>query len=305
MGPIGFIGVGKMGAAMAARLLQRGATLVVCDPDPAACAALARAGAAVADTPRAVADQVPLAFACLPSGEISEQVALGPAGLVHGRTLRTYVETSTIGQQTMEHIARGLDGHGIDTVDAPVSGGPDGAAAGRLATVAAGPAAARARAAAAIASYAGTCVDAGPRAGMAQVFKLVNQGLTFASVALTAEAMAMGVKAGADARALLDFLNAGTARNWATAVKFPQSVLTRTFGHGHLGIVRKDLQLYLELCRRSGTPALMGGQAAALFELVESLFPGQADLASVVRLYETFTGAPVGGAATASNEEPR
>jgi 3-hydroxyisobutyrate dehydrogenase-like beta-hydroxyacid dehydrogenase len=283
---VGFIGLGRMGGAMARRLLRAGYAVVGCDPDAAAREAFQQAGGHIAAIPCDVADSAEVVLACLPGAGVSRSVAFGADGVAGGKAVRVYVETSTVGQAVMEDIASRLSASGIGVLDAPISGGPDGADAGTLAAVVSGAREAQALARPIMAAYASTVVDAGPQPGMAQVFKLVNQGLTFASFALTAEAVSAGVKAGADPQALLDFLNAGTSRNWATAVKFPQSVLPRKFGPGNLDIVKKDMALYLELCRQTGTPALLGQQADAIFSMAERVLPAPVDLASIVRFYE-------------------
>jgi len=290
---LGFVGLGQMGLAMARRLLAQGFDVVGCDPAVAARDALVRAGGRTAATPRQVADTAEVVLACLPSAEASLMVACGAEGIAEGAAVRVYVECSTLGPEAMREIAARLQGRGMDVLDAPISGGPAGAEAGTLATVVAGPIAARERAAAAIAAYAATIVPAGDEAGLAQVFKLANQGLTFASFVLTAEAVTAGVKAGADPEALLAFLNAGTARNWSTSVKFPQSVLAGRFGPGSLHIVRKDLAMYVAMCRRGGIVPSMGAEAEAIAAHADHTLSPPVDLASIVRLYEAAAGIEV------------
>jgi 3-hydroxyisobutyrate dehydrogenase-like beta-hydroxyacid dehydrogenase len=283
---IGFIGLGRMGAAMARRLLAAGAALTVCDLDAAACETLRAAGATVADDAAAVADRAALVFMCLPSAQVSREVALGSRGLVHGQAVRSVVECSTIGPRASGEIAAGLQARGIAFIDAPISGGVAGAEAATLTSVVSGPPEHRAVALTAIACWASTRIEAGANPGAAQVYKLVNQALTFATMVLAAEALACGVKAGAEPAALLDFVNASTGRNWATSVKFPQDVMQGRTGTGSLAIPLKDLRLYLEMCRETGTPSLLGGQALLVLEMVERLLPPPVDLGSVADLFE-------------------
>lgn len=297
-GTVGCIGLGRMGLAMARRLLQQGWHVVGCDPAAAARADLRAAGGELAGTAREVADAAVVVLACLPSAAVSQAVLRGPDGLLAGSTVQVHVECSTIGPQAMRGLAQELATRDIALLDAPISGGPPAALEGRLATVLAGSEAARLLARPILETLATSIVEAGPQPGQAQVFKLVNQGLTFASFLLTAEAMAAGVKAGADPVALLRFLNAGTARNWATTVKFPQGVLPRRFGDGNLDIVRKDMAMYLDLCRESGVPHALGAQADALFALADTLLPAPVDLASAVRLYELAAGIEIRAAAS-------
>jgi 3-hydroxyisobutyrate dehydrogenase-like beta-hydroxyacid dehydrogenase len=168
-----------------------------------------------------------IAFACLPSPEISRQVALDPAGIAACRELGVYVEMSTIGSTAVKEIAEGLDKTGIAVLDAPVSGGPRGARAGTLSTMVAGPRAALEKAKPYLETIARNVFYIGEAPGLGQVTKLANNMISAAGMAVAFEASAMAVKAGVDARVLIDTINASTGRNSATMDKFPASVLTR------------------------------------------------------------------------------
>jgi len=135
---VGLIGAGNMGQGMALRMLDEGVDLTVCDRKPAALAPLRERGAKLADTPVVLADSCELIIASMPSREVSLAVALGDQGVVNGKALRVYVETSTLGSGTIEKIATGLRAKGIGLIDAPVSGGPPGARAGTLAVLSSG-----------------------------------------------------------------------------------------------------------------------------------------------------------------------
>ena len=131
----GFIGVGNMGGAMALRLLDAGFPLTVCDPSPAAVAAMVQRGAQVAASPKEVADRAEIVFASLPSQEISKDVALGKTGIATGSAIKVYVEMSTLGTKMVQSIADGLLPSGIGLIESPVSGGPLGAKAGTLTAI--------------------------------------------------------------------------------------------------------------------------------------------------------------------------
>ena len=104
--PLGFIGCGHMGGAMALRLAEAGYSLVVCDPDATRLEPLLAKGAIAAATPREVADRAEIVFACLPSQKISRDVAYGDDGVVGGKAIRIYIESSTIGQPTIARNRR-------------------------------------------------------------------------------------------------------------------------------------------------------------------------------------------------------
>jgi len=135
---LGFIGVGVMGRPMARRLLQHGHSLVIYDKDQAALDELAALGARIAESVREVADNAEIIFTSLPSPAIFKAVALGPDGIIEGRAVRTLVDLSTVGSRAEQEVAAGLAARGIDTVDAPVSGGAAGANSGSLAMMVAG-----------------------------------------------------------------------------------------------------------------------------------------------------------------------
>src|SRR5262245_22842462 len=126
---LAFIGCGAMGAPIAERLIDVAHELCVYDPNPAATAPLVARGAIASSSLREAANGCEVAFACLPSPEISLEVALGAGGIAKCRDLGVYVEMSTIGSRTVKDIASELGKSGIAVLDAPVSGGPRGARA--------------------------------------------------------------------------------------------------------------------------------------------------------------------------------
>jgi 2-hydroxy-3-oxopropionate reductase len=287
---IGFIGVGNMGGAMMRRLLGKGYEVLAYDVDPAANERVRAAGARIAASPREVADRMEIVFACLPSTAISNAVAFGPDGVSGGKAVKIYVETSTIGRAPMAAIAQKLAASGIALVDAPISGAVSGAEAGTLISILSGDPAATARVEPIIAEYTARRLPAGPEAGMSQVYKLVNQGLIFSTVVATVEAVAAGVKAGADPELLIEFLNGALGRNFVTAQTFPNVILPGKFGRGNLSIVLKDTDLFADMCREVGAPTLISGVARAFWAMVAGPFGKKAELPAAALLYEEWTG---------------
>ena len=119
---IAFIGCGAMGAPIAERLIDAGYTVRLFDPRAEAMQPLAARGGVATSSPRDAATSAEVAFACLPSPEISRAVAFGADGVADAASLRTYVEMSTIGSATIKEIATELAGKNIVTLDAPASG---------------------------------------------------------------------------------------------------------------------------------------------------------------------------------------
>ncbi len=296
MARIAFIGCGAMGAAIAERLIDAGHALRVHDPNPAATASLIARGAIAAPSPRAAAEQSEVAFACLPSPEISDQVALDRDGIATCKNLSAYVEMSTIGSKTVKTIAQGLATAGIPLLDAPVSGGPRGARAGTLSIMIAGDRATFDRLKPLFDSVARNVFYLGETPGLGQVTKLANNMISAAGMAAACEASAMAVKAGVNARTLIDTVNASTGRNSATMDKFPASVLTRSFDYGgKLSTMYKDVLLCLEEARELNVPMWVGSNVAQLWFHAITEGRSNDDYTTLIKMIENWAGVVVGG----------
>jgi 2-hydroxy-3-oxopropionate reductase len=290
---LGFVGLGAMGARIAGRLLDAGHRVVVCDARADAAAPLRERGAEVAATPRAVADLAATVFVSLPTPAIVRTVALGDDGLAGGGALRTYVDLSTTGPAVAEEIAAALAAHDVAAVDAPVSGGPAGAEAGRLTLMVAGPPAAVATVQPLLGHFAGRVFVVGEHAGQGQSAKVINNLMSACSIAITAEAMVLGARAGLDPATLLDVVDASSGQNNAASDKFPKQVLTRNFDHGfRLELMAKDVRLALDEAHRRQVPMLLGATVAELWNLAETQDVGE-DCTAIVRMFEQWGGATV------------
>jgi 3-hydroxyisobutyrate dehydrogenase-like beta-hydroxyacid dehydrogenase len=301
MTAVGFIGLGVMGAPMAGRLLAAGHRLVVFDAKPDAVRSLTEAGAQAARSPREVADRARCVFVCLPTPEVVEQVGLGDDGLLHGSAIQTYVDVSTTGADTAERIASALGARGVACVDAPVSGGPAGARAGTLSMMLAGSPEAIAAARPLLDVLGRSVFVVGDEPGQGQTVKVINNLMSAAAIAITAEALTVGVKAGLDPATVLEVVGASSGANNAAATKFPPHVLTRRFDHGfRLSLMAKDVRLCLSEARRRQVPMLLGGAVEQLWSLAEAVTAEGADCTELVRLVEGWADAriePRGGEA--------
>lgn len=253
MDQIGIIGVGNMGAPMAQHLLDLGAKLTVCDKNPHAIAPLAARGAAVVASPRELADQVDVILSSMPSHAASVEVALGEHGIVHGRRVKVYAETSTLGSAAMREIGAALAARNIGFLDAPVSGGPPGARAGTLSILVSGAKDTFERARETLGKVAANVFYLGEQPGTSQIVKLINNHVSAAGRLAVLEGLAMGVKAGIDPKTLNDVFNVSSGRNYTTTDKVPAAILTGTYQfNGPLTIGLKDHALLLEEARRLG-----------------------------------------------------
>lgn len=296
MARIAFIGCGAMGAPIAERLIDAGHALAIHDPDAKATAPLVRRGAVAAPSPRDAAEGSEIAFACLPSPEVSRKVALDADGVRGCKGLTAYVEMSTIGSKAVKAIAQGLGAAGIPLLDAPVSGGPRGARAGTLSTMVAGERATFERVKPLLDAVARNVFYVGETPGLGQVTKLANNMISAAGMAAAFEASAMAVKAGVDARTLIDTVNASTGRNSATMDKFPVSVLTRSFDYGgKLATMYKDVLLCLEEARDLEVPMWVGSNVVQLWFHAMTEGRGNDDYTTLIKMIENWAGVVVGG----------
>lgn len=291
--PIGFIGVGRMGGAMAARLLNAGHAITLCDPDEAAVRPLLEAGAVRARTPAAVASAARIVMTSLPTPQLVLDVVLGPEGIRDGSAVQTFVDLSTSGAAAAGWIDRVLRERGVSAVDAPVSGGIAGARAGTLALMVSGPRPAFA-AIEPILGILGRVFFVGEKPGLGQTLKLANNLMSQAAIAITAEALVLGVKAGLDPQVMLEVLNASSGRNTASADKFPNHVLTRRFDFGFTtGLALKDVRLCLEEAAALDAPMSLGVAVQQLLSDTQDAFGPDSDCTCVARTVEERAGCEI------------
>ncbi|HEX3688127.1 MAG TPA: NAD(P)-dependent oxidoreductase [Solirubrobacteraceae bacterium] len=292
--PVGFVGLGVMGGRMAQRLLCAGHPVVAYDPDVEAAAAAREAGATVAASPREVADAAAVVMVSLPSPEIVREVALGDDGLAKGSAIEVYVDLSTTGVATAQAVSDGLAAHDIAAVDAPVSGGPAGAEAGRLTSMVSGPSDPVERVRPLVEAFAGNVFVVGAEAGQGQAAKVINNLMSACSIAITAEAMVLGVRAGLDPAMLLDVIHVSSGANNAASDKFPKQVLTRAFAHGfRLDLMAKDVHLALDEARRLEVPMVLGSTVEELWRVADATGDDGRDCTEIVRMFEAWGGAEI------------
>jgi 3-hydroxyisobutyrate dehydrogenase-like beta-hydroxyacid dehydrogenase len=285
---IGFVGLGAMGQHMVSSLLDAGHELAVFDTRPEAIAPHAQRGAQACDSARAVADVAGTVLVSLPTPDVVEAVADELRG---GAAMRTYVDLSTTGPPVAAEVATRLAESGVAVIDAPVSGGVAGAQAGTLTIMAAGAADTFERTRPLLEALGRNVVHVGDEPGQGQLAKVLNNLLSATALAITAEAVALGVRGGLSARTLVDVFTNSSGRNSATDDKFPRHVLPRTFGAGfRTELMNKDVQLCLAEARRQGVPMVLGGSVAQLWSLAAATADDGADCTEIVRMIEDWAG---------------
>jgi 3-hydroxyisobutyrate dehydrogenase-like beta-hydroxyacid dehydrogenase len=286
----GFIGLGRMGGAMARRLLDAGHPVVAYDLSEAARDALASRGARIAPSAQAVADTAPIVFLSLPTPEIVLDTVLGANGVIAGGRLEVCVDLSTSGPDAAIRLAAGLSESRIASIEAPVSGGIKGAREGTLSLMVSGPAPAWQRVRPLLEIF-GRPFFMGERAGAGQTMKLVNNLLGACAIAITAEGMTIGAKAGLDAARMIEVLNVSSGRSSATHDKWPRAVLPRTFDFGFAaGLCLKDVRLCLAAARSLGVPLHVGAAVSGLLERTVSALGADADFTAMTKIVEHDAG---------------
>jgi 3-hydroxyisobutyrate dehydrogenase-like beta-hydroxyacid dehydrogenase len=292
---IGFIGVGRMGVRMARRLIDAGHALNIYDTSAEAMVPLVAAGATRADSPAAVASAAEIVFASLPTPPIVLGAALGPKGVIEGSRVKIFIDTSTTGATVERAVAEDLAAKGIRMVDAPVSGGINGAEKGTLAVMVSCSEETLARVKPVL-EVLGKLFFVGTQPGQGQTMKLLNNLLSATAMAITSEAVAMGVKAGLDPSLVIDVFNAGTARNSATQDKVKQHVISRTFSYGFgIGLLNKDIRLCMAEADNFGVPMVVGSAVRQLLSIATQTEGFDADMTAMARTVEKFAGVQIGG----------
>lgn len=291
---IGFIGLGAMGRGIASNLQRAGHELVVNDLRYEAAAEYLGNGAVWAATPRELAAQVQLVFTCLPAPPDVEAVALGENGLAAGfRAGSALFDLTTNSVEVVRQLHAALAGKGVELMDAPVSGGPEGAANRRLAVWVGGERDVYDRSAHVLNAISDDARYIGP-IGTGTIVKLTHNMASLAISAVVVEALTMGVKAGVEPLTLWEAI-----RNGAAGRQRSFDHVSRRFLQGKLDppvfqlrLAYKDAQLAMQLARESGVPMRMCNLTAQ--DMAEGMNRGwgDSDSQSFLRLQQERAGVP-------------
>ncbi|WP_269499398.1 3-hydroxyisobutyrate dehydrogenase [Castellaniella sp. S9] len=290
---IAFIGLGHMGAPMAVNLIKAGHRVKAFDLVPAAVQAAAQAGAEATASAAQAVHGAELVITMLPASRHVEGLYLGEPGLLAEIAAGTLVlECSTIAPESARKVAAAAAAAGIRMLDAPVSGGTGGAAAGTL-TFIVGGAAADLEAARPYLQAMGRNIFHAGEPGAGQVAKICNNMLLGILMAGTAEALALGVANGLDPKVLSDIIAKSSGRNWATELYNPwpgvmENVPSSKGYAGGFGVdlMLKDLGLAAEASMHSRSATPLGELARNLYAMLSARGHGGLDFSSVLKLYE-------------------
>lgn len=263
---VAFIGLGTMGAPMALNLLTAGHHLTVHNRSRDRELPLADAGAQRADSPAAAATDADIIIVCVSDTPDVEAVVLGSEGVIAGaRPDSLVIDMSTISPTTTRAIAAQLAGQQIAMLDAPVSGGSEGAKNGTLSIMVGGEATQLAKAMPVLQAMGQTITHVGP-IGAGQTTKAINQIVVAGTFWAVAEGLALGLKAELDMEKVVQAVGGGAAASWAFTNR-SGNMLDNTYPLGfRMRLHRKDLLIALDAARELGLPLPM----AAYVEQIES-----------------------------------
>jgi 3-hydroxyisobutyrate dehydrogenase len=262
---IGFIGLGTMGMPMAQNLLKAGFGVTVYNRTAAKAEKMAKEGARHAASPKAVAEANPVIVTIVSDTPVVETVVLGKGGVIEGiRPGSVVIDMSTISPEATRRMAALLKEKGGDMLDAPVSGGEQGAIDGTLSIMVGGEAKVLERCRHVLSALGKTIVHVGPN-GTGQTVKLMNQILVAGNLNAAVEALIFARKQGVDLDKAIDAIKGGAAGSWQFTNLAPR-ILSRDFRPGFkVSLLRKDLKLVMEAA--SGCQAALPGTA-----LVQQMF---------------------------------
>ncbi|MFZ6733740.1 3-hydroxyisobutyrate dehydrogenase [Undibacterium sp. Ji42W] len=291
---IAFIGLGNMGAPMALNLLKAGYPLTVFDLSPAALKTLADAGALAAGNARQAIEGADIVISMLPASRHVESLYLGGEGiLAHIANGALIIDCSTIAPQSAKKVAQAAAARGLAMVDAPVSGGTAGAAAGTLTFIVGGSTADLERARPVLSALGKNIFHAGEH-GAGQTAKICNNMLLGILMAGTAEALALGVANGLDPKVLSDIMSKSSGRNWALELynPYPGVMENAPASRGYTGgfgvdLMLKDLGLATEAALGSNSSIPLGEAVRNLYGIHSKAGAGGKDFSSILELLKS------------------
>ncbi len=286
--PVCFIGLGALGQPMAANLLAAGVPLTVHNRSPERQLQLQQAGARVAISPAAAAAAAQIHALCLTDAAAVEAVLQGPSGLLAGAEPGgLIVDFSTIDPASTQRLAAAAAEQGLSWLDAPVTGGTEGARQGTLSVLVGGDDADLERARHLLKLVGSTITHLGPL-GAGQRAKAVNQVLVAGSYAAVAEALALGHRLGLPMPELVSALQEGAAGSWALRHRAP-TMLEEHFPLGFkLELHRKDLGIALEAAKCCNLPLPITQQVAAMEDTLMEQGHGQEDVSALLRWFKGY-----------------
>jgi 3-hydroxyisobutyrate dehydrogenase len=288
---VGVIGLGSMGMGAALSLLRAGHRVAGCDPRAEARVELEQAGGTATDSAASLPDGLEAVVVFVVNASQANDVLFGPTGCLPRLAPGGVVLCcTTIAPEAARAMAARLAEHQLAMLDAPVSGGTGAARAGTMTVMASGSPAAFALAEPVLAGMAGKIWRLGDEAGIGSTVKMVNQLLAGVHIATAAEAMALGIRAGADPQTLFDVISTSAGSSWMFQNRVPHILAGDDTPFSSVNIFVKDLGIVLDQARALTFPLPMASAAHQLFLATAAAGHGGRDDAFVIRFWEKLAG---------------
>lgn len=295
---VGFIGIGVMGRPMTLNLLKVGhdVTIYARHPEKPEVQEVLKAGARLAPSSRAVAIASEVVITMVPNSAQVEEVVAGTNGILDGaRKGLIIIDMSTISPATSRKMAQTAATKGAHFLDAPVSGGSQGAEQGTLTIMVGGEYAVFERTLPVLEAMGEKekIVYVGP-SGSGEIIKIVNNMLVGTIAAATAEAFVLGIKAGVDVDTMAKVIGISTGASWQLSNQFPLRAFNGNFNPGFMtDLLHKDLGLALNLATENQTLVAMTSLARQLYEMARAAGYGHDDYTVLLKVLEQIAGVEV------------
>lgn len=287
---VGFIGLGIMGKPMAENVMDAGYAAVVHNRSPEPVRALAKRGAESASSPTMVAQKADVVVTVLPDTDAVEDVVLGDDGVIEGVSEgQTFIDMSTISPVATERIADRLQERGVSMLDAPISGGEEGAVEATLSIMVGGEQATFDEQSDLFHTMGETVTYCG-ESGAGQVTKACNQIVVGCTLEAVGEALMLAQRAGADLEAVLNAISGGAAGCWALDARAPR-VIQGNFEPGFFASYHyKDLRIAMSAGEEYGSPMPTTAVVHELYKAMEQKGYGQDDHSAIIKILEDQAG---------------
>lgn len=293
MDKIGFIGLGIMGKPMALNILKAGFDLTFYARRQPVVDEVTAAGGTAVESSKAVADAADIVVTCVTADPQVREVILGEDGALEGATEgKLIVDMSTISPLTIREVAERAAGKGVSVMDAPVSGGDTGAIAGTLTIIAGGAKADfdRCRGIFEAMGNPDNIFHVGD-VGVGQTVKIVNQMIGGANMAMIAEGLTLGVKAGADPKAMSQVIGVSSGNSTLFQIRADDFLLKDQYAPGFmLDLMKKDIGIGVDLGKSMDIPVPIAAAAYQMYAAASTLGHGEDDFAAVSKAIERLTG---------------
>ena len=293
---VGFVGLGLMGKRMARNLLKAGYSLVVHNRSRGAVNELVAEGAQEAWSPKEVAERTSVIITMLPDSPDVRLVASGDNGLFEGVSAGdTIIDSSTISPEVTAQLSAQAAELGVDWLDAPVSGGPQGAEAGTLSIMVGGPGAALEKVRAILDVLGKTIIHTGEMSGSGQIAKACNQVAVALTLQGVCEALLLAQGAGADPEKVFLAIRGGAAGSWLMDQLGPM-ILKRDHTPGFKAWMHlKDLRIALDTAAQANLPLPGTAQVVQLYYSLLRTGHGDENISALIVALENLAGLSVCG----------